>query len=539
MENRDFAWSTQHRKLVGLAFILAGALVASAPVSEAQATDSSTRAARLSEVEGQVQLSQGSQIMAAQAPLNAPLFEGTQITTPDDGRAEVQFDDGSIARVSPNSSITLHALRQQAGAPDTEVIVNRGLNYFETQNSTQPDSFRIRFGDSLVTTSGFTVLRIDFDSPPGTMSVLSGNAHVEGSNSLAVDVHSGQSLKLSSEMPGNYTVTDVIEPDSWDAWNSDRDQALTEQEAQQTAAAGAVPDSNNPAWSDLDANGNWYDVPSQGGYVWSPYEAENANWDPYGCGSWMWTPGYGYVWASCESWGYLPYAYGSWSYYNGFGWGWAPGPGIPWWCNGGFAFNVHNAPNLYVPPHRPHGGPVPPSSIRVTGGKYQPYPVVAINRGNNGVRGAPVRPRTGPVTMAGNAVTPLQPISPAAPMRPSAPRAGYLPRTEPGSSFVQHGNPAGNMNVSRPLYGIDTGSQGIIARPPAYNGNVYSSRPMPPAVRYSPPSRTSAPIYSAPRPSAPTYAPPASRPAPVMSAPRPSAPAGGGASHPAAGGPHK
>ena len=279
-------------------------------------TGQTTRAARLSEVEGQVQLSQGSQIMASQAPVNAPLFEGTQISTSDDGRAEVQFDDGSIARVSPNSSVTLGALRLQAGSPDTEVVVNGGLAYFEIQQSTQSNSFRVRFGDSLATASGFTILRVSLDNPPGDLAVFSGNAEVNGPNSMAADVHGGQTLKLSGEMPGNYTVADAIEPDSWDTWNSDRDQALTAQEAQQTAATSSVPDSSDPAWSDLDSNGNWYNVPGQG-YVWSPYQAEDASWDPYGSGSWLWTPGYGYVWASGESWGYMPYAYGSWGYYSG------------------------------------------------------------------------------------------------------------------------------------------------------------------------------------------------------------------------------
>lgn len=518
-----------HRKMAGLAFIIAG-MLAIGGVLAAQAQDSQqpgpgTRAARLSDVEGQVQLAQGNQILASQAPVNTPLFEGTQITTSEDGRAEIQFDDGCVARVSPNSSITLTTLRQQSGAPDTEVVVNSGLIYFEIQNSTQPDGFRVRFGDNLATTSGFSILRVNLDNPPGELAVFSGNAHISGANSMAADVHGGESLKLSTEMPGNYSVADVIEPDSWDAWNSDRDQVLTSQESQQTAATSGAPDNSNPAWSDLDANGNWYNVPEQG-YVWSPYEAENPGWDPYGCGNWVWTPGYGYVWASCESWGYMPYAYGSWSYYNGFGWGWAPGFGGPWWWGGIYVINIHNAPNLYQPPNRPHGGPVlPTQTVHVVGGRYQPHPMIAVNRSNGGVHGAPVRVRGGPATVAGNTVMPMEPIAPG--MRPIAPRTGYMTPSSPSSGFVQ----SGNANVSRPLYGIDTGSQGIIARPPTYNGNIYS-RPSPPSVRYSPTYRPNVPAggYSAPRPSAPAP----SHPAPT-SAPHPSgggaAPHGGGSSH--------
>ncbi len=537
MKNTKLTWFTPGRKMGGLAFILMGAL-AIAGVAAAQESNPAARAARLSDVEGQVRLSQGNQVMASQAPINAPLFEGTQIATSEDGRAEIQFDDGSVARVSPNSSITLNVLRQQNGAPDTEVIVNGGLAYFEIQNTTQPDSFRVRFGDSLATASGFTVLRVSFDNPPGEVAVFSGNAHVSGANSMAADVHGGQSLKLSAEMPGNYTVADSIESDSWDTWNSDRDQALTAQESQQTAATGSVPDSENPAWSDLDANGNWYNVPGQG-YVWSPYQAESADWDPYGAGSWVWTPGYGYVWASSESWGFMPYAYGSWGYYSGIGWGWAPGYGHnPWWCNGGYTINIHNAPNRYFPPQRPRGGPLPPATVHVAGGRYQPYPIVTVNRSGGTLHGAPIRPRNGPVSIAGNTITPLRPVAPTS-MRPTAPRAGYLPQSGGSSGFVQRSNPTGNMRVGRPVYGIDTGSQGIIAAPPGYHGNGNSyPRPSSPTMRYPQPQAprsTGFPSggYNAPRPSPPSRAPSApSRPA--GGAPHPSggaAPHGGGSPH--------
>jgi len=110
---------------------------------------------------------------------------------------------------------------------------------------------------------------------------FSGNAHLEGGNSLALDLHGGESVNLNGIDQGNYALSEAIEPDSWDAWNSDRDQALTSQEAVRTQATTSAPNSNNPAWSDLDANGNWYNVQGQG-YVWSPYEGESAGWDPYG-----------------------------------------------------------------------------------------------------------------------------------------------------------------------------------------------------------------------------------------------------------------
>jgi hypothetical protein len=457
---------------MGLAALAAGFLMlgTAAHAQDAAAPNQSApaaRAVRLSSVDGQVQLAQGSQILASQALANTPLFEGTQITTADDGRAEVQFEDGSVARVSPNSSLTLSQLRQQGALMDTEIVLNSGLGYFELQGDTQSSHMRVRFGENAVGVSGFTVMRVGLDDPPGELAVFSGNAHLDGGSSLSLDLHGGESAKLDASDPGNYQLAESIEPDSWDAWNSDRDQALTAEEADRTAATSNLPNSNNPAWSDLDANGNWYNVPGQG-YVWSPYEAESSAWDPYGCGSWMWTPGYGYIWVSCEQWGFMPYASGLWSYYGGFGWGWAPG-GYGWWGGGGWGYNIGNTPFRYVPPKRPRGGPIPAgggSTIRVAGGKFQPYPVVPVNRIHSGGTEQPVRVRNAPVTFAGNTVQPLRPIA----SRPVYSN-GIATHTGAGARYGYAGS---NPTVSaRPGFASPAGGPyGIMARPPTY----YSGR---------------------------------------------------------------
>jgi hypothetical protein len=470
---------------------------------KAQEADSNARAVRLSAVDGDVQVSQGSQILADPALANTPLFEGTQITTKDDGRAELQFDDGSVARISPNSTLRISVLHAESGVEKAELLLTSGLAYFELQGESSSSSVRARFGDSVVTATGFSVLRVSLDNLPGELAVFSGNAHLERGNALSLDLHGGESVTLNPGNPSQYNLAETIEPDSWDSWNADRDQELTEQEAAKTTATNTVVNNNSAAWGDLDANGNWYSVPGQG-YVWSPYAASGAGWDPYGCGHWVWSPGYGYVWVSCESWGYLPYTSGFWNWYGGFGWGWAPGNWNPWWCNGGWGSNVGNVPVRYQPPHRPHGGPVrPPSGPPIhSAGHYQPYPVVSYSRVSNRPTAEPVRPTHGPVTIAGTIVQPLRPIA----VRPTynhehatnsvivnrapvyqgyaaTPRPGYVPAGRqagtgagfnPGrSTWVGSGNTGGstfNSNIYHPGTVINPGST-------VYGGGSGVSRP--------------------------------------------------------------
>jgi hypothetical protein len=393
-------------------------------------TGQPARAVRLSYVDGQVKLSQGDQVLADQAVVNTPLVEGMQLTSAANGKAEIQFEDGSVARISPSSSLTLAALHGSGTGGDAELKLNSGLAYFEFQGGNEVGQMSVCFGDSVVTTSGFTVVRVTMDNPPGEVAVFSGNAHLESNNgSVALDLHGGESVALTAD-PNNYNLAESIEPNSWDAWNSDRDQVLTSEAAAQTGAPSNMGQSENPAWNDLDANGSWYNVPGQG-YVWSPYDASDPGWDPYGNGNWMWTPGFGYIWASGYPWGYLPFQCGAWNFYNGFGWGWAPGMGgcMPWW---GLGF--YGGPNFgYVPPgYRVIARPLPPRHPIVG----RPVPVLTVNRSQPLKHMAlPPRNGTAPVTIAGNAVQPLHPL----PMRQYNPPkviigTAHLGSTEPAQS---------------------------------------------------------------------------------------------------------
>ena len=489
----------------GLAALALGvaSLSAVAWAQEAQqGTGQPARAVRLSFVDGQVKLAQGNQVLAAQAVANTPLFDGMQLTTADNGKAEIQFEDGSVVRIAPDSMLTLQVLRGAGTSADAELTVNSGLCYFEFQGGGQAGQMSVHFGSSVATSSGFTVLRVAMDGPPGNVAVFSGNVHLQvasatgAAGTVATDLHAGESITLNAADPNQYTVAESIEPNSWDAWNSDRDQALTAEAAAQTGAPENLGEAQNPAWNDLDASGSWYDVPGQG-YVWSPYEAANSDFDPYGNGEWMYTPSYGYVWASGYSWGYMPYQCGAWNFYNGFGWGWAPGMGgcRPWWGLGFYGGpNIGFAPIGYRPiprPMPPHG-PVGPIG-------HRPIPVVPVNRHTAlGNTSFPARDKNTNVTIAGSSVAALRPL----PSRPVYSHEGFANRTATGNTGA----------------GTSTG------KPATPSSSFTGGRPA---------SGTVAPSYTPrPRPAPESH----STPAPSYSPPRSSSSSGGGSSHSGGGG---
>jgi hypothetical protein len=457
----------------------------------AQNSQPQARAERLSYVDGMVRLSQGNQVLADQAVVNTTLFEGTQIAADDNGKAEIQFENGNIVRIAPNSAVTLKVLKQKAVGTETEIVLDNGLGYFELQGTNPANVFRIRFGDCVVTASDTAVLRINMDKAPGEVAVFSGSAHLERAKELALDLRSGESVDFSSAAPTEYNLSESIEPDSWDSWNTDRDQALkTEENSGTTATSGN--ENNNLAWGDLNANGIWYNVPGEGN-VWSPYDASDSGWDPYGEGNWVWNPGFGYYWVSAYPWGYLPYQCGMWNYYDAFGWGWLPGRGgcSTWWGLGYYRMNIGLMPGGYRMPRVP-GRPI----IGQPGRGRGPHPVLSVNRFTSGGSGTlPQRSRSTPVVIAGHTVQALRPL---------APRQQY-----DRSTTNQYGNHV------RFIY---PGAAGQTGPGVGGNANTYRRSTMPaPSTVGSPGATTPASPASGNSPRAPSGAPGSSASRPTSS----------------------
>ncbi|MCU1225377.1 MAG: FecR protein [Edaphobacter sp.] len=362
------------------------------------------RAARLSYLQGSVTVVRTDNTGSDSAQLNMPLAEGLRVTTGDDGQAEIEFEDGSLVRLTPNSSLSLDSLRADAsGNFQTQLALVQGLVYAELRASSKY-VYRLSAGEVVVSPVENAVIRINLDKPPGAISVLSGTAHVEHPGSAdaggyRTDVRAGETLSGDSTDPGRYFLTQQTPEESWDAWNEEREQAAADESASQTAARDNYAGDHGYGWSDLDANGSWYDVPDQG-RVWQPTVAADADFDPYGYGSWVWYPSAGYVWASGYGWGWTPYRCGNWSFWSGFGWGWIPGGncGFGGWGfgRGGYGFNIVRPPQNY------HFRPLP---VRSPGGVH---PIVVVHPGRGPNR--PLHPLQGPRTIAGHTLEPLRPI---------------------------------------------------------------------------------------------------------------------------------
>jgi hypothetical protein len=394
----------------------AAASAASAADSPATAAKAPVRSARLSFFTGDLRVQRADNTGEDTPALNMPLNEGTRLVTGDYGQAEIEFEDGSVARLTPNTSLTLDSLALDAkSVAHTQLSLLSGLAYFELRHAPGA-SYRIEAGSVTAEAADNSVLRISLPlatsdeakaQPEATFAVLSGTVIASRTDGFRTGVKGGESLRADPDDATRYFLNQQVDNETWDAWNQQRDQIATDQASEQTAARNDFAGSQGYGWSDLDANGTWYDVPGLG-EVWQPGVASvdaadlGSDFDPYGDGAFVWSS-QGYIWASGYTWGWLPFHCGRWDWYPGFGWVWQPNRLCGVWGFGGAGLGggmlvgaapplyhlVKRPPSAFGPSHpiRPiHRPPMPPqpvkdrsTGLKIAGVVPTPLPHVALS----------------------------------------------------------------------------------------------------------------------------------------------------------------
>ena len=232
-------------------------------VGSGQSAGSAPNVARVSFVQGSVQLLAGQGTDFAQAVINMPVLDGSRLQTGEDGQVEVEFGDGSVARLTPNSSL-------QFGHRDRiKCRCSSCLAWVITSSMWRGHPpFDVQFATVDLAPTANSILRIGLDAG-WEVAVITGSAHVQGNGIAAVDVAENQSIRAVDNNGAPYTVAQGINGDSWDNWNQDRDQAIAQEAAQQTPVRDDSSNPQNENWNDLDASGNWYPVEGAGN-VWVP-----------------------------------------------------------------------------------------------------------------------------------------------------------------------------------------------------------------------------------------------------------------------------
>jgi hypothetical protein len=304
--------------------------------------DSNARIVRLSSVEGNVQIDRGTGDGFAKAFLNMPIAENVRLSTTDDGRAEVEFEDGSTIHLAPGTILQFTELSlRSSGAKVSTVDVQQGKAYFDFRGH-RDDEFTVTFQHQKVDLNKAAHFRLDVDNDNATLAVFKGDLRVAGPSG-EVEVGKKESVTFDVGNNDQYELARNIQEDPEDAWDKEQSEYH-----ERYTASNSYDAPYSYGMTDLAYYGNYYNVPGYG-MCWRPYFA-GMGWDPFMDGAWMWYPGFGYTWVSAYPWGWMPYHYGSWIFAPGYGWAWRPGLT---WVSWNYVPRLINPPVRYVPPRPP------------------------------------------------------------------------------------------------------------------------------------------------------------------------------------------
>lgn len=276
--------------------------------------DSHVRIVRLSEAQGAVTMDRGTGKGYEATMQNMPIVEGAKLQT-DDGYAEVEFEDASTMRLTPDSRVEFPQLAlRSTGAKVSTVNVIRGTVYLNLENSKDIE-FTLKTGQASMTVPPSTHLRVEITWPKMVLSVFSGNVALQ-SGGTTTTVGKKENATLDATDANKVEVTKKIAQATYDGWDKHQTD-YHKRYAKGNAFAGG-----GYGISDLNYYGSFINTPC--GTMWQPYFV-SAAWDPYANGAWAYYPGVGYSWVSPYPWGWLPYHTGSWAFCQGAGWGWQPG----------------------------------------------------------------------------------------------------------------------------------------------------------------------------------------------------------------------
>ncbi len=371
------------------------------PSAGPMAAVSHARVVRLSYLSGSVMLKRPGSTEAEKALLNTPIQEGFELSTGGSSYAEVEFENGSTARVGERSRLLFDQLALDANGNKLNGITfeegygtfnfvpeRRSANQHERNaavslQSGGQDVYRVKIANATLNAQGKCEFRTDLAEDRYRVEVFKGSVDVAADNqSIRLDegkvwVQETASTTLASNAQKGIT------KDDWDQWTEARDR-----QAQLTGKDESVhPVGPAYGWSDLNTYGEWVTLPGNR-FGWSPYAP--AGWSPYSYGMWNWYGGMGWTWISADPWGWVTDHCGMWDFDQTFGWYWMnPMFGCGLWYPS--LVNWFGGPGWYgwapiqpshprIPPGRPRLPGVGPVSAH-RGGLIVKVPASVIQKG--------------------------------------------------------------------------------------------------------------------------------------------------------------
>lgn len=282
------------------------------------------------------------------AELNLPIRQGYVLAT-DNGRAEVEFENGTLAFLKENTILEFYDLSLKDGALITRLVLRQGSASFHV-NPVSGDYFSVTGGDFTVEAGSRATFRLDNFDDGSRVEAVSGHINVLHQDETTPLVK-GQSLSMKASEQSSVSIGRVPEQDEFDHWVSGQIDTVS------TATAATMQYTNSPYYAagfgSLYSYGSWFNCGGYG-FGWRPFGV-GYGWSPFTNGQWILDPAFGWTWDSFDPWGWAPYHYGGWLFDSGCGgWFYSPPVGYGFYPGGGvpirrFPPRVHPPRPVYHP----------------------------------------------------------------------------------------------------------------------------------------------------------------------------------------------
>jgi hypothetical protein len=280
--------------------------------------DSQARIVRLSDVQGSVQIDKNTGLGFERAFVNLPITQGTKLRAGANGRAEIEFEDGSSLRLTPNTTVEFNKLAlADSGKRLSQLNLVDGMAYV---NWLGKDHLTVNFSRETIALDHAAHFRVDTSTQAANLAVFKGDVNVEGPSGK-VSVEKKRTATFDTGDGDKYTLAKKVSEEPLDSWDKEAVSYHDQYARNNTTPYGY-------GFSDLNYYGAFSSVPGYG-LMWQPFFT-GVGWDPFMDGAWGYYPGFGYMFASAYPWGWMPYRYGNWMFVPSMGWMWQPGGWNSW-----------------------------------------------------------------------------------------------------------------------------------------------------------------------------------------------------------------
>ena len=265
--------------------------------------------------------------------LNYPVIPGDEIYT-NNGRCEIQFDNGTIVRLDKNAELKVETILAQSLTSKwkiTTLLLKRGNAYVMNKNY-KKELFQFITPNAAIKLKDNSVSKIEVNKNRETyFQVIRGKGYIKyGPDEKKLKERKvNKSERVFVNSSHNLIQEELIADTDFDLWNEVMNEHFREIHWGRSKIPGPIYKFPKAVIYFAEKYSSYYGewiYSDLFGYVWKPYFQRYypSGWMPYMYGRWIFINGQ-LFWVPAEPWGWVPYHFGVWHWTPKWGWIWIPG----------------------------------------------------------------------------------------------------------------------------------------------------------------------------------------------------------------------